>query len=275
MIPLRQAWAETLDTLTAAQVASPLAETRALVSFVTGAEPSRLALVDALDPAQAAALAQAVADRASGRPLQHITGQAFFRTVTVRVGPGVFIPRPETELLAGWAIAQVVPTVSQVVELCAGSGAISLSIATEATPGAQWAVEVSRQAYDYLAANLSGSAVQPVLADMADALSHVDGTVDLVVANPPYVPTAAQLPVEVRHDPAQALFAGPDGLSACAVVARVAGRLLRPGGVVGCEHGEDQAVAVGRLFSGSGLSDVASHPDLTGRPRFTTARKPI
>jgi len=264
--------AKTVTLLDDAGILSPSAEARTLVSFALGVEPSRLPLVDEITAEQLRRLDQAVADRISGVPLQHVTGRAYFRTISVRVGPGVFIPRPETEVLAGWAIAQVGPG-SRMVELCAGSGAISRAICAESTP-VGWAVEASDEAYPYLVENLLDTSVIPVHGDMADTVTGLDGTIDVVVANPPYVPCGQDLPADVRHDPTDALFSGPDGLDAIRVVARVAMALLAPGGVVGCEHGEDQADEARRIFSRAGFESVHTHADLTSRPRFVTARKP-
>ena len=257
-----------------AGLVSPQAEARTLVCFALDVEPSRLALVDEITDDQRRVLNRAVAERISGTPLQHVTGRAFFRTTSVHVGPGVFIPRPETESLAGWAIEQVRTGHARVVELCAGTGAITLAIATESTPEACWAVELSPQAYAYLKHNLAGTPVTAVLGDMETALTDLDGTIDLVVANPPYVPSGQELPADVLHDPDEALFSGEDGLDAIRVVAKVAMRLLKPGGVVGCEHGDDQAESVRGIFAAQGFDRIRTVDDLTNRPRFVTAHKP-
>ena len=253
---------------------SPSADARALVSHVLGVAPSRLLAGGPLTAAQDDALAVAIGRRLSGEPVQHITGEAYFRTISVRVGPGVFVPRPETEVLAGWAVDQVRQGRRTVVELCAGSGAISSSIASESPGAAQWAVERDQRAYGYLTANLAGTGVASVHADMAVALRDQDGLVDLVVANPPYLPDGQELPDDVRKDPPEALFSGPLGLDATRTVAAVAWRLLRPGGVVGSEHGDDQGDPVRAIFIDVGFNDVRTNRDLTGRPRFVTARKP-
>ena len=274
MIPLRRALSSTVIALTEAGISSPEAEALTLVSFVTGVEPSRLVLLDTLSSEQEARLTEAIEARLSGVPLQHITGRAYFRTISVRVGPGVFIPRPETEVLAGWAIDQVINAVTRVVELCAGSGAISLSIARESSPAEQWAVEMSTQALSYLVENLGNTAIAVVEGDMATALGEMNGTIDVVVANPPYIPQRTVVPPDVTQDPAGALYSGTDGLDATRIVAEVAMRLLRAGGVVGSEHGDDQAEEVRRIFLNAGFTDVETHPDVNSRPRFVTARKP-
>jgi release factor glutamine methyltransferase len=257
-------------------VASPEAEARVLTANTLGIEPKDLVLARPLTDAETALLATQTEQRVVGVPLQHLTGRAYFRTVSLRVGPGVFIPRPETETLAGWAIDAVKAGCHRVVELCAGSGAISLAIAHEAHPAAQWAVEADAAAYAFLTENLTGSGVHSVLGDMAEALPGLDGTIDLVVANPPYIPETARdtLPPEVRRDPDRALFSGADGLDAVAVVAATARRLLRAGGVVGCEHGEDQGETVRALFAAAGFTGPRTHEDLTDRPRYTVAGLP-
>lgn len=269
-----------------ARVASELgsaAEARTLVAHVLGTTPSGLLLaVDATD-AQADAVAALVARRLAGQPVQHLTGEAWFRTVRVEVGPGVFVPRPETETMTGWALERLADLraggvrTPRVVELCAGSGAISLALRAEGGPAEQYAVEVSDDAVAYLRRNLAGTGIDIVHADMAAALTDLDGAVDLVIANPPYVPLAhwADLPADVRdHDPWVALVSGQDGLDALRVVARVAARLLRPGGWVCAEHAEvQQASAPAVLVAAGAFAGVADHLDLTGRPRFVTARR--
>lgn len=272
---MRQALAAARDRLAVAGVDSAGAESRTLVAWAAGVEPNRLDLIDALDSSQLHTLEDALARRVTGVPLQHLTGRAYFRTIAVQVGPGVFIPRPETEALAGWAIAQVGEW-TRVVELCAGSGAISLAIAAEAHPRDQWAVERDSAAFAYLQVNLAASTVIPVLADMAEALPGLDATIDLVVANPPYIPLSQwdNLPDDVLCDPEQALFSAADGLADIALVAQVARRLLKPGGVVGCEHGDNQADQARALFNQAGFSSVRTGLDLSSRPRFVTARLP-
>ncbi|MCL2736924.1 MAG: peptide chain release factor N(5)-glutamine methyltransferase [Propionibacteriaceae bacterium] len=271
-----QAVTAVATALTRAGVASAPAEARILVGFALGVDPSRLILAPVLTADQQAHIDRLVAERLGGSPLQHVTGQAHFRTVSVRVGPGVFIPRPETELLAGWAVAQVAAGARRVVELCAGSGAISLAVATESAPEEHWAVEVSDVAYAYLVSNLAGTGVHTVHADMAHALGDLDSTIDVVVANPPYIPLSDRdsLPRDVHQDPDLALYSGDDGLIHTRVVADVASRLLRPGGVVGSEHGDDQADDVCRVFALAGFTDITAHADLASRPRFVTAKKP-
>jgi release factor glutamine methyltransferase len=243
---------------------------------VSGIELGRLPIAPDLSDAQVVAFDAAVARRCAGEPLQHITGVAWFRTTSLTVGPGVFVPRPETETMTGWCLEHLEPG-QRVVELCAGSGAISKALAVEGAGYEQWAVELAPDAVSYLIGNLSGTDVRVVEADMAEALPELDGTVDLVVVNPPYVPLDAweSVPADVRdHDPELAVFSGADGLDAMHVVARVAARLLKPSGLLAAEHAEVQHEQVVGLFARHGSYDtVRDNQDLVGRWRFVTARR--
>ncbi|MBB1516213.1 peptide chain release factor N(5)-glutamine methyltransferase [Tessaracoccus sp. MC1679] len=256
---------------------SPGPEARLLVAHVLGVEPSQLVRVDAVTDEQRSAIDELVTRRAAGVPLQHLTGVAYFRYETLAVGPGVFIPRPETEEMVGWALRQLdgrPVEERRVVELCAGSGAIASALARE-LPGVRLhAVELSAEAMAYLSRNLAGLDVEVVHGDMVEAFPHLDGAVDLVIANPPYIPESHRglLPADVvDHDPDLALFSGPDGLDALRVVVSVAERLLRPGGLLATEHDDSHADAVVDLVAAAGFGEVLSHQDLTGRPRFVTA----
>lgn len=267
--------------LTEAGQPSPRADAHTLLAYAMGRGPSELFTAPAPDPAQQEAYTDALARRAQGASLQHITGEAWFRTVRVHVGPGVFVPRPETEVMTGWAIDRLRElradgSVPLVVELCAGSGAISLAIAAEVPGCRQVAVELSEEAYAWAERNLAGTGIDLVLGDMADALPGLDGTVDLVVCNPPYVPLDSYLDVteEVRrHEPPLALFSGPDGLDALRVLAGTGARLLRPGGLLCAEHAEVQVESAPEVFVRHGAwEQVRDNKDLTDRPRFVTAR---
>ncbi len=259
--------------------ASPESEARTLVAYVLGVDPGRLPFASAPDPAEWEALREAVARRQAGEPIQHITGVAHFRRVSVAVGPGVFVPRPETEAMTQWCLDRLAErrTPAAVVELCAGSGAISLALAEEAPGHRQWAVELSEEAMPYLARNLRSTDVVVVAGDMADALGDLDGQVDVVVANPPYVPLDAweSVPADVLdHDPAMAVFSGTDGLDALKVLADTAARLLRTGGLLAVEHAEVQHEAVVDWYAGhGGFHRVRDHRDLTDRWRFLTATR--
>lgn len=255
------------------------AEARTLLAHAAGVEPARLALLTEVDAGVEASLQALVARRLAGEPLQYVTGTSWFRTISVQVTPGVFIPRPETEVMVGWAIEQLAecgpnPTV---VELCAGSGAISAAVAAERPGCRQYAVELSEPAYLAATANLAGTGVDVRQGDMADSFPELDGQVDLVIANPPYIPLQMweHVAVEVRtHEPEIALFSGPDGLDAMRVVAAVAARLLRPGGRVCAEHAEVQSESVVEVFSRAGaFTRIADHRDLNDRPRFVTANR--
>lgn len=265
--------------LAAAGLPSPGADARILLAHVLGLDVSQMLLAPRVTSAQRTALEALLERREAGTPVQHLTGEAHFRYETVRVGPGVFIPRPETELLVDLALRELSarpPERRRVVELCAGSGAITRSLGTELGGLELHAVEISEDAWPYLVHNLSGLEVNLVHADMADALPELDGRVDVVVVNPPYVPETvrASLPGDVvGQDPDLALFSGADGLDAMRVVKDVAARLLRPGGLLAAEHDESHAAAVVALLEGPSFEDVIDHDDLTGRPRHVTARR--
>ncbi len=215
--------------------------------------------------------------RAAREPLQYIVGSAPFRYLDVLVGPVAFIPRPETELLAGWVIdAAKALDRPVVVDLCCGPGTIALSMAHE-VPGAQvYAVELDEAAAAWAQRNIEvlGLTVTLAVADMRDAFHDLDGSVDAVVCNPPYVVRGTiDQPEVADHEPAVALYDGGDGLAVIRTVVDVAARLLRPGGLLAVEHGDTQGSDVVQQFNTAGFVDVADHKDLTGRDRFTTGRK--
>jgi release factor glutamine methyltransferase len=255
-----------------------------LLAHALGSTRTGLLTRDDVPAAAAARFADLVEQRAGRVPLQHLTGRAPFRHLELAVGPGVFVPRPETEQLAGWALAQLTALPAPVVvDLGSGSGALALAIAQE-HPGARvTAVERDPVAVEWTRANAAARAaagdtpVTVVDGDMTDPglVQELDGTVDLVVSNPPYVPEGARLPREVAdHDPPLALWGGPDGLDVVRGLLRTAARLLRPGGALGIEHADQQGTAVPALVRASGgWTAVEDHPDLAGRPRYTTARR--
>lgn len=263
--------------LEAAGVSSPRHDAEALLSHVTGVPRMMLAGSAKLHGRQLQDFQDLVRARATRVPLQHLTGSTGFRYVDVEVGPGVFVPRPETEMLAGWAIDRAKALEAPVVvELCAGAGAISLSVVHEVPGASVHAVELDEPAFEWAHRNLVGTGVDLRLGDMADAFADLDGTVDVVVANPPYIPLDAWESVapEARdHDPALALWSGEDGLDAMRVVEVVAWRLLTPGGVVGAEHADVQGESAPAVFA-ERWSAVRDNVDLAGRPRFVTATKP-
>jgi release factor glutamine methyltransferase len=266
-----------VDRLTEAGVASPAYDASELLAFVLGVPRSRLPLVDDVTPAQAERFGELVGRRAARVPLQHLTGVAHFRHVELQVGPGVFVPRPETELLAGWAVEQATALETPVVvDLGTGSGAIAKSVAHEVPAAGVHAVELDERAHAWAARNLADTGVDLRQGDLADAFDDLTGAVDVVVSNPPYIPHEAweSVAAEVRdHDPDLALYATGDGLDIIRVVERRAALLLRPGGVVGVEHADVQGETAPAVFTATGRwEQVRDHPDLTGRPRFLTAR---
>ncbi|ASW56459.1 peptide chain release factor N(5)-glutamine methyltransferase [Plantactinospora sp. KBS50] len=275
--------ARTAATLAAAGVPAARAEAELLVGYVLAVPRGRLALAEGLDAAQRDRLSGLVARRVRREPLQHLLGSAPFRHLELAVGPGVFIPRPETELLAGWGIAAAGPDPATVVDLCSGSGALALSVAQELPGASVWAVERSPAALDWLRRNAADRAaagdpaIRVVAGDVADPrlLGELSGRVDLVLCNPPYVPAGTAVPAEVdRYDPAEAVFGGGDGLAVIRPVITLAARLLRPGGSLGIEHDDTHAAVLPDLLRADGaFTEVADHPDLAGRPRFATARR--
>ncbi len=276
----RPVLAQATATLRAAGVESPEQDARLLLAHACGIELLRLPLLDEIDDDQASRFQKLIMDRARRVPLQHLTGRAYFRYLQLEVGPGVFVPRPETEVMTGWAIDQLRPMIMNkkmplVVELCAGSGAIAKAIATELTGAVVHAVELSEEAAGYAARNLADVPVWLHVGDMADALHELDGTVDLVIANPPYIPLEAYESVapEARdHDPSLALFSGPDGLDAIRALVRVATRLLHPAGLLCFEHADLQGESAPAVVRATGaFVGVRDNLDLTGRPRFVTA----
>jgi release factor glutamine methyltransferase len=255
-----------------------------LLGHVLGVSRSGLFTVDELPDAAADRFAVLVGQRADRVPLQHLTGRAAFRFLELAVGPGVFVPRPETEQLAGWALEQLAGSAAPVVvDLGSGSGALALSLAHE-HPGVRvTAVERDPGAVEWTRHNAAARAaagdtpVDVLTGDMTDPdlLTELDGGVDLVVSNPPYVPDGARVPREVAdHDPPLALWGGPDGLDVVRGLLVTAARLLRPGGRLGIEHADQQGTSLPALVRAhGGFTDVEDHPDLAGRPRFTTARR--
>lgn len=269
--------------LTQSGVESARHDAEALLAWVLGTARGRLRHDAVLDEEEARRFRAAVERRAGREPLQHILGRAPFRHLDLLVGPGVFVPRPESELVAGLAIDELRRVQRGgdpsplAVDLCTGSGAIALALATE-VPGARVvAVEASAKAHGYAVRNAGGRPVDVRLGDIATAVDDLAGQAAVVTANPPYVAeTEADLVApEVRlFDPPGALWAGADGLDVVRVVERVAARLLLSGGLVVCEHSDRQGDSAPAVFSGTGCwSEVADHTDLTGRARYVSARR--
>ncbi|WP_297748470.1 peptide chain release factor N(5)-glutamine methyltransferase [uncultured Tessaracoccus sp.] len=268
---------ELADEFASAGFPSPGSDARLLVAEACDTDISELLTRWEITPDEAQRARALARRRIEGEPVQHITGKAYFRYETLHVGPGVFIPRPETELVAGKAIELLAARPSdrrRVVELCAGSGAITRSIVRELGGVEGFANERSTDAEPWLRRNLADVDVTVEIGDMATALSTLDATVDLVVVNPPYIPERLRetLPIDVvGRDPDDALFAGPDGLDAMPVVATTAARLLRASGVLVVEHDESHQPGVIEIVQQLGFVAIEGHRDLAGRDRFVTA----
>ena len=225
---------------------------------------------------------EALVEKRSQRlPLQHLTGKGYFRNLELKVGKGVFIPRPETESVAELAIQalRAVPGEPIAVDLCTGSGAIAISLATEVPNAKVFAWELNPESESYLRENIAayGNSVNLTMGDIADdaAFTELVGKVAVVISNPPYIPAGA-IPrdIEVReHDPALALYGGEDGMDVMHVVSRRAMELLVPGGFLVVEHADNQASVVADLLLEDGWKQVRSHRDLSGRDRAVSAVK--
>ncbi|MFI5510899.1 peptide chain release factor N(5)-glutamine methyltransferase [Mycobacterium sp. NPDC051804] len=274
MTGLRQAIDAAEAALAQAGVGSPRADAELLASHAAGVERGRLAFFDA-GPDFYETFDGLVAERVSRKPLQHIVGTAAFGPVTVHVGPGVFVPRPETESMLEWSVAQQLSPESVIVDLCTGSGALAFALSKNWPTARIIAVDDSESALTYASRNLAGTGVELMRADVTapDLLPELDGTVDLLVANPPYIPDGAILEPEVaEHDPPHALFGGPDGMAVIDAIAELAVRWLRAGGWCAVEHDDTTAERTVEAFTRTGrFDDVTSRRDLTGRPRFVTA----
>ncbi len=284
-VVLKPLLADAIATLEAAGVGSPRFDAEELMASLLGIRRQMLFLTDDVTQVQADGFLTLIARRARREPLQHITGRAGFRHLELLVGKGVFIPRFETEDVAGAAIeeaggldeAGVHPIV---VDLCSGSGAIALSVSNEVSGAEVIAVERDATAIFWLLRNmakreaLGDRPIRLVQGTIDGCLPELDGQVDIVVSNPPYVPRSvhSSLSVEVtEHDPDVAVFSGEDGLELMPTVIATAHRLLKPGGLLVVEHDDTQRDAMLELLAG--WEDVEDHDDLNGRPRYSTARK--
>jgi release factor glutamine methyltransferase len=272
------------EQLSAAGVPSPQVDAEELAAHLLGVPRTRLGLHPLVDPSVLQAYQELVQQRAQRIPLQHLTGVAAMGRVSVQVGPGVFVPRPETEVLVDWAIRAIADVPAPVVvDLCTGSGAIALAIAAARPDATVHAVERAPGALAWARRNADLHAAAghtPILlrgGDVTDErlLADLDGAVDLVTANPPYVPEGTPVQPEVAdHDPAEAVFAGADGLQLIRPLVSVVAGLLKPGGVLAIEHDDSHGESVPALLAARRvLADVQDHPDLAGRPRFVTARR--
>ncbi|GAA5182451.1 peptide chain release factor N(5)-glutamine methyltransferase [Rugosimonospora acidiphila] len=278
MSQVHEAIAEATRKLAEAGIDSARVDAELLAEHAFGVPRGRLAVAPDPEPQRLDLLWHLVAERATRVPVQYLTGLAPFRYLELVVGPGVFVPRPETELLVDWGLERLAGIEAPVVvDLASGTGAIALSVATECPAATVYAVERSPRALDWLRRNAGNSGVRVVEADVTApaTLAELDGRVDLVLCNPPYVPDASPVAPEVSgHEPTEAVFGGPDGLDVIRpVIARAAG-LLRGGGAVGIEHDDSHGEAVPTLLRADGrFAAIADHRDLAGRPRFATATR--
>lgn len=284
--PLAAAVRSASDRLAAAGIDSAQHDASALAAHVLGVRRGELPGVSDLSPRDAARYAELVARRERREPLQHLLGRTGFRYLELAVGPGTFVPRPETETVVQWAVdALRKAALAQplVVDLCTGPGTIALAVANEVPDARVHAVERDPGALVWAERNAderaaAGDAVVSLhLGDITDALHDLDGIVDLVLSNPPYVATDEHHLVdpEVKdHDPPMALWAGDDGLDIIRLVESVARRLLRSGGRIAVEHSDRQGDSAPEVFRAAGCwADVEDHRDLTGRDRFVTATR--
>jgi release factor glutamine methyltransferase len=271
------------DRFGRAGIESALADAELVVGNVTGwtrGEVATKAFMGAELEADVVARIELLAIRREARePLQHITGEAPFRHLVLEVGPGVLVPRPETELVAEWAIEALrqVPTATpRAVDLGTGTGALALALASEVPNAEVYAIELFPLAAAWAERNIArygDGRVTLVRGDAATALPELDGTVDVVVANPPYIPDADK-PVDAEvlgYDPESALFGGPDGFRDIRVFIARAARLLRAGGTLVVEHADGQGAAVRAIAAEAGFGMTTTHTDLLHRERALTA----
>lgn len=283
MTPLRRAIDTAAAQLAEAGIDSARYDAEELAAHLVGTERGRLTLLEAPGDEFLGRYRDIVAARSQRVPLQHLTGTAAFGPVTLHVGPGVFIPRPETEAILAWAAAQPLTAMSVIVDLCTGSGALAVALAQRRPAARVIGIDDSDAALAYARRNTEGTAVELVRADVTELvcrpgpLSELDGRVDLVVANPPYVPDDSAVEAEVaQHDPPHAVFGGADGMAVIGAVVGLAGRWLRPGGLFAVEHDDTTSPQTVELIQTTGLfDDIVARKDLAGRPRFVTARRRV
>lgn len=267
--------------LAEAGVPDPLVDAEMLLGFVLGLSRGEVQAAtirgDVADDAQVEVLRELADRRAAREPLQHLTGVAAFRHLELAVGPGVFVPRPETETVVQFAIDALTASAEEApiaVDLGTGSGAIAMSMATEVPHARVFAVELSPQAHAWAARNTAAADnLTLVHGDLATAFDELRGSVAVVISNPPYVPDdAIPRDPEVRlHDPRQALYGGADGLDVVRVISRRAQDLLHQGGLLVLEHGEAQGADIRSILESDGWRVPTTHQDLTRRDRATTA----
>lgn len=284
--PLRLAIIEAASVLEEAGVASPRVDAELLAAHLLGIERGRLGLVPLVDSAMIDAYRAMVDQRAKRIPLQYILGTSPMGEIDLAVGPGVFVPRPETELLLGWALAFLERHGRRnpvVLDLCTGSGALALAIAHARPDAVVHAVELEPRALAWARQNAETRANDgdtPIVLHQGDVtdrtlLAALEGAVDIVVSNPPYIPEGTPLEPEVAdHDPHSALFGGPDGLSVIKPMVSNIARWLRIGGAAAVEHDDTNGALVAELFAQRRVfGDVVEHYDLAGKPRFVVAHR--
>ena len=277
MRTLGEAMRDATTILDQAGVASPLNDARLIAAHLLGCGPLNVALY--LRDGVPDGFDEAVRRRAQREPLQHILGRAPMGALDLHVGPGVFVPRPETEVLADWAVRQARGIDKPViVDLCTGSGALAAYVAHELIDARVTAVELDPQAATWAARNFTEFTpdVELVLGDATDPalLPELHGDVDILVSNPPYVPETTDLEPEVYSDPHIAVFSGDSGMDVIVEMIHLIHALLKPGGVVGVEHDDTTSEQVQAVFtSHGGFGNVAVLEDLTGRARFITASR--
>ena len=278
----------TRATAALAQVPSPRVDAELLAAHLlhggSRAELQRALLMgERLTPAQVAEYEALVARRAAREPLQHITGRAPFHHLELSVGPGVFVPRPETELLVEEALkvlsarAESATGQLRIVDLCTGSGAIAAAVKSELPNAQVFAVELSEEAIPYARKNLESLGVHLVQGDALTALTELAGRFDAVLSNPPYIPSAnvPADPEAALHDPEMALYGGgADGMKMPSAIAARAYELLAPGGFFMMEHDDTQEEAVAELLARVGFERWYPVRDLNGRPRHSAGYKP-
>ena len=272
------------DKFSAAGVLSPSVDAELLGCFILETNRSELTLLaisnEIFPENKLVDFLEAVERREKRVPLQHITGLAPFRHLELEVGPGVFIPRPETEQLVDLAMHKISDISNPViVDLCTGSGAIAISISTEVPGSNVYAVELSQEAFAFLTRNYQRYGLDPRTLrneNLTTAFEELASSVDLVVSNPPYIPDAAvPIDLEVKlHDPSLALYGGVDGLDVIRQISTRAMHLLRPGGYLVLEHAHTQAPAISELLLTQGWQEVVSASDLTGKDRMISAVRP-
>lgn len=275
---------ESFSKLEEAGVVSAAVDAELIACYCLGISRSELALMVATNqefPNHSLENFQAALSRRVARePLQHITGSAPFRHLELKVGPGVFTPRPETEQVVGFALEKISNSSSPlIVDLCSGSGAIAISLATEVSGSKVFAVEKSTEAFAYLLDNAASHGLSESNLrneDLQNSLPELDGLVDLVISNPPYIPNDA-IPIDLEvqlHEPSMSLYGGVDGLDVVRQISSRALKLLKPGGLLVMEHADTQSSAIGKLLLAEGWLEIETRADLAGKDRMISARKP-